>query len=47
MPLDQSHWDSAISKMDAGLNLHPGEIQEIMQAILSGESDIENIKKFH
>jgi len=32
--------------MDAGLNLHPGEIQEIMQAILSGESDIENIKKF-
>jgi anthranilate phosphoribosyltransferase len=46
MPLEQSHWDFAIGKMDSGLNLETDEIQEIMQAILSGESDIENIKKF-
>jgi anthranilate phosphoribosyltransferase len=46
MPLEQSHWDLAIAKMDSGLNLENDEIKEIMQAILSGESDIENIKKF-
>ena len=46
MPLEQSHWDSTIAKMDSGLNLESDEIQEIMRAILSGESDIENIKKF-
>lgn len=46
MPLDQTHWDFAIGKMDLGLNLEADEIQRIMQAILSGESDIENIKKF-
>ena len=46
MPLEQSHWDFAIGKMDSGLNLETDEIQEIMRAILSGESDIENIKKF-
>lgn len=32
--------------MDSGLNLERDEIQEIMRAILSGESDVENIKKF-
>ena len=32
--------------MDSGLNLETDEIQEIMRAILSGESDVENIKKF-
>ena len=46
MPLEQSHWDLAIAKMDSGLNLETDEIQEIMRAILGGESDIENIKKF-
>jgi len=46
MPLEQSHWDSTIAKMDSGLNLERDEIQEIMRAILSGESDVENIKKF-
>lgn len=46
MPLEQSHWDLAIAKMDIGLDLEGNEIQEIMRAILSGESDIENIKKF-
>jgi anthranilate phosphoribosyltransferase len=46
MPLEQSHWNSAIAKLDSGLDLEPAEIQEIMRAILSGESDIENIKKF-
>ena len=46
MPLDQSNWNSAIAKLDSGLDLEPVEIQEIMRAILSGESDIENIKKF-
>lgn len=46
MPLEQSHWNSAIAKMDAGFDLEPAEIQEIMRAILSGESDIENIKRF-
>jgi len=46
MPLEQSHWDSTIAKMDSGHNLERDEIQEIMRAILSGESDVENIKKF-
>jgi anthranilate phosphoribosyltransferase len=46
MVLVQSQWDNAIAKMDSGLDLEPQEIQEIMRAILSGESDIENIKKF-
>jgi len=46
MPLEQSHWDSTIAKMDSGLNLERDEIQEIMRAILSGESDVENIKRF-
>ena len=46
MPLEQSHWDSTIAKMDSGLNLETDEIQVIMRAILSGESDVENIKKF-
>ena len=46
MPLDQSNWNSAIAKLDSGLDLEPVEIQEIMRAILSGESDIENIKNF-
>ena len=46
MPLEQSHWDSTIAKMDSGLNLERDEIQEIMRAILRGESDVENIKKF-
>jgi len=46
MPLEQSHWDSTIAKMDSGLNLERDEIQEIMRLILSGESDVENIKKF-
>ena len=46
MPLEQSHWDKAIAKLDVGLDLEADEIQEIMRAILSGESDIENIKKF-
>jgi len=32
--------------MDSGLNLESDEIQEIMRAILSGASDIENIKRF-
>jgi anthranilate phosphoribosyltransferase len=46
MVLVQSQWDNAIAKMDSGLDLEPQEIQEIMRAILSGESDIENMKKF-
>jgi anthranilate phosphoribosyltransferase len=46
MPLEQRFWDSAIAKMDSGLDLETTEIQEIMRAILGGESDIENIKKF-
>jgi len=46
MSLEQRFWDSAIAKMDTGLNLETAEIQEIMRAILGGDSDIENIKKF-
>ena len=46
MPLEQRFWDSAIAKMDSGLDLETSEIQEIMRAILGAESDIENIKKF-
>lgn len=46
MSLEQRFWDSAIAKMDTGLNLATAEIQEIMRAILGGDSDIENIKKF-
>jgi len=46
MSLEQRFWDSAIAKMDSGLDLETTEIQEIMRAILGGESDIENIKKF-
>jgi anthranilate phosphoribosyltransferase len=46
MPLEQSHWDSAVAKLDSGLNLELVEIQEIMRAILSGDSDIGNIKSF-
>ena len=46
MPLEQRFWGSAIAKMDSGLDLETTEIQEIMRAILGGESDIENIKKF-
>ncbi len=46
MSLKQDQWDIAIAKMDSGLDLEVSEIQEIMRAILGGESDIENIKKF-
>lgn len=46
MSLKQQQWDIAIAKMDSGLDLEASEIQEIMRAILGGESDIENIKKF-
>ena len=46
MSLKQDQWDIAIAKMDSGLDLEVVEIQEIMRAILGGESDIENIKKF-
>ena len=46
MSLKQQQWDIAIAKMDSGLDLEVSEIQEIMRAILGGESDIENIKKF-
>jgi anthranilate phosphoribosyltransferase len=46
MSLKQEQWDNAIAKMDSGQALEVSEIQEIMRAILSGESDIENIKKF-
>ena len=46
MSLKQDQWDIAIAKMDSGLDLEASEIQEIMRAILGGESDIENIKKF-
>jgi anthranilate phosphoribosyltransferase len=46
MSLKEPQWDIAIAKMDAGLDLEVSEIQEIMRAILGGESDIENIKRF-
>jgi len=46
MSFSQQQWNSAIAKMDSGLDLEAHEIQEIMRAILSGDSDIENIKKF-
>jgi len=46
MSLKQQQWDIAIAKMDSGLDLEVSEIQEIMRAILGGESDLENIKKF-
>jgi anthranilate phosphoribosyltransferase len=46
MSFSQQQWNSAIAKMDSGLDLEAAEIQEIMRAILRGDSDIENIKKF-
>ncbi len=46
MLLEQEQWDIAIAKIDSGHDLVAAEIQGIMRAILSGKSDIENIKKF-
>ena len=39
-------WSALIEKLDLGLDLEPEQIQGAMRQILSGESDIEQVKKF-
>ena len=42
----QSRWDSHISRLDSGLDLQPHDVQWCMNEILTGNADIEVIKKF-
>jgi anthranilate phosphoribosyltransferase len=39
-------WNSSIEKLNAGLDLEPAEIQEIMRDILAGSAEVESIKVF-
>jgi anthranilate phosphoribosyltransferase len=39
-------WNSSIEKLNAGLDLEPSEIQEIMRDILAGSAEVESIKVF-
>jgi len=42
----QSRWDSHISRLDSGLDLQTHDVQWCMNEILTGNADIEVIKKF-
>ncbi len=42
----QSRWDSHISRLDSGLDLQMHDVQWCMNEILTGNADIEVIKKF-
>ena len=42
----QSRWDSHISRLDSGLDLQTHDVQWCMNEILTGNADIEAIKKF-
>ncbi len=46
MSNSQLSWSALIEKLDSGLDLEPIQIQEAMRQILSGDSDIEYVKKF-
>jgi anthranilate phosphoribosyltransferase len=46
MSNSQLSWSALINKLDSGLDLEPIQIQEAMRQILSGDSDIEYVKKF-
>ncbi|MFM2215198.1 MAG: hypothetical protein RJA88_567 [Actinomycetota bacterium] len=46
MSNSQLSWSGLIEKLDLGLDLEPEQIQGAMRQILSGESDIELVKKF-
>ena len=39
-------WSAITEKLNSGLDLEQNEIQDAMREILSGESDIENVKSF-
>ena len=42
----QSRWDSHISRLQLGLDLETEDVQWCMNEILTGNADIEVIKKF-
>jgi anthranilate phosphoribosyltransferase len=46
MNLHSVDWNSVIEKMESGLDLSRNEIHSAMEEILSGDSDIEKVKKF-
>jgi anthranilate phosphoribosyltransferase len=39
-------WDEYVSRLDAGLDLAPTEIQSVLQSILEDSADIESVKRF-
>mgnify|MGYP000359372768 FL=1 len=46
MSNSQLSWSALVERLESGLDLEPEQIQGAMRQILSGESDVENVKKF-